>query len=116
MVEQPPEEEHLVESTQKVREEEMAEQEPQGPVPGDLRSQVHDALRCSRDRVRGLQWTMGELSIQVATQDVRLGMHDKEVRGLREQLAAGRAEVTQQAARVAYYYAAYISIVLLAVE
>ena len=68
-------------------------------------------MRQSRDRVQGLQPTIADLSIQVATRDERLRACDEENRTLREQLVVARVEASHQSARVAYYFVAYISAV-----
>ena len=96
-----------------VHEEEMAEAAPKGPVLGDTTSQTQaqEALRRARDRVRGLQRTIADLTIQVATQDERLRAQDEEIKTLRQQLAIATVESSHQSARAAYYFAAYSSVV-----
>ena len=79
MTKQALEEEKLAVVMEGVQEKEMVEQVLEGLVPGDAFSQAHDALRRSRERVRGLQRTVANLTIQVATQDERLQACDKEI-------------------------------------
>ena len=47
----------------------------------------------------------------MATRDERLRARDEEIRALREQLVVATTESLHQSARVAYYFAAYISAV-----
>ena len=64
-----------------VQEEEMAEASPEGPIPRDTtgQTQAQEALRRARDRVRGLQRTVADLTIQVATRDERLRARVEEI-------------------------------------
>ena len=116
--EEAPEEERPAAAAAAVQEEEMAEAAPEGPVPGDTtgQTQAQEALRRARDRVRGLQRTIADLTIQVATRDERLRARDEEIRTLRQQLAIATVESSHQSARAAYYFAAYSSVVPSAAE
>ena len=96
----------------------MAEAAPEGPVLGDTtgQTQAQEALSRARDRVRGLQQTIADLTIQVATRDERLRARDEEIRTLRQQLATATVESSHQSARATYYFAAYSSVVPSAAE
>ena len=83
------------------------------PVAG-----VQDLVRRYRERIRLASRQLGELQIQVAVRDAQLAERQREIGLWREwaETAERRLELSQdegrfQAARAAYYYAAYTSAV-----
>ena len=82
--------------------EEMGEQ----PAAG-----VQDIVRRYRERIRLASRQLGELQIQVAVRDAQLGLWRERAETAERRLELAQDESRFQAARAAYYYAAYTSAV-----